>query len=97
VVSAAINSIEQNNSSFSMCWYSFLKLLFYPYEKSGVILRRLLLLFSKPQNGCAEILYVRSILSGGIGLAVRRQVSGEWSRGGFINSDNLGICSLRAR
>ena len=56
MVSAAINSIQQNSVSFSMCWYSFIKLLFTQYEKGGVILCRLLLLFSKPQNG-AEILF----------------------------------------
>lgn len=41
-----------------MCWYSFIKLLFNRSEKRGVILRRLPLLFSKPQNGCAEILFI---------------------------------------
>jgi hypothetical protein len=40
-----------------MCWYSFLKLLFNRYQKRGVILRRLLLLFLKLQNGCAEMLF----------------------------------------
>ena len=58
MLSSAINSIEQNSVSFSMCWYSFIKLLFNRYEKRGVILHRLLLLFSEPQNGCAEILFV---------------------------------------
>ena len=57
MLSSAINSIEQNSVSFSMCWYSFIKLLFNRYQKLGVILRRLLLLFSKPQNGCAEMLF----------------------------------------
>ena len=57
VVSAAINSIKQNSVTFSMHWYSFIKLLFKRYPKLDVILRRLLLLFSKPQNGCAEILF----------------------------------------
>jgi hypothetical protein len=56
VVSRAINSIQQNSISFSRYWYSFLKLLFNRYQKLGVILCRLLLLFSKPQNG-AEILF----------------------------------------
>jgi hypothetical protein len=51
-----INSIQQNSGSFSRYWYSFLKLLFNRYQKLGVILCRLLLLFSKPQNG-AEILF----------------------------------------